>query len=362
MAANFTSPEPKPFKIAVSDDLLSFIKQRVDTARLPPGLDLPKGEEWSFGIPPSTISHLQEYWKTKYDWRTVEARINGHLKMFTLPISEGGENLNIHFVHHQSTHSNAIPLLFQHGWPGSFLEVDKIIDLLTAPEPGQQAYHVVAPSLPGFTFSDYPKGGEFNIQNMAAVDHKLMLALGYDKYIVQGGDWGSMIARIMAVDFPESCLGVHINMLGTGPPTWWRYPFHLAYLVAWAMLQGKDSAFQRMLWWQKEESGYFEIQGTKPLTLGYGLVDSPIGTLAWLREKMEPLVDDDFTWEEEEVCVWGALFFLFENVSRGVPLDILFPFKPFSLKTSTLETYLGSNGSKSPPEEVIANSSLMDRR
>ena len=151
-------------------------------------------------------------------------------------------------------------------------------------------------------------------------------------------------------------------MLGTGPPTWWRYPFHLAYLVAWAMLQGKDSAFQRMLWWQKEESGYFEIQGTKPLTLGYGLVDSPIGTLAWLREKMEPLVDDDFTWEEEEVCVWGALFFLFENVSRGVPLDILFPFKPFSLKTSTLETYLGSNGSKSPPEEVIANSSLMDRR
>jgi pimeloyl-ACP methyl ester carboxylesterase len=301
-------PEPKPFKIAVSDDLLSFIKQRVDTARLPPGLDLPKGEEWSFGIPPSTISHLQEYWKTKYDWRAVEARINGHLKMFTLPISEGGENLTMHFVHHQSTHSNAIPLLFQHGWPGSFLEVDKIIDLLTEPsEPGQQAYHVVAPSLPGFAFSDGPKGGEFNIQNMAAVDHKLMLALGYDKYIVQGGDWGSMIARIMAMDFPESCLGIHVNMLGTGPPTWWRYPFHMAYLVVWAMLQGKDSAFQRMLWWHREESGYLEIQGTKPLTLAYGLVDSPIGTLAWLRDKMEPLIGSDFTWGEEEAITWAMV-------------------------------------------------------
>jgi pimeloyl-ACP methyl ester carboxylesterase len=227
--------------------------------------------------------------------------------MFTLPISEGGENLTIHFVHHQSSRHDAIPLLFQHGWPGNFLEVDKIIDLLTSPEPGQQAYHVVAPSLPGFVFSEGPKGGNFTLKNMAAVDHKLMLALGYDKYIVQGGDWGSMVARFMALDFPESCVGIHTNMVAAGPPSWWRYPFHLGYLIVWAILQGKNSAFQRMLWWQKEESGYSEIQATKPLTVSYGLVDSPIGMLAWLRDKMEPLIDEGFTWNEEETITWAMV-------------------------------------------------------
>jgi hypothetical protein len=119
----------------------------------------------------------------KYDWRVVEARINTHLKMFTLPITEAGEDLTIHFVHHRSSHPDAIPLLFQHGWPGSFLEVDKIIDSLTNPEPGQQAYHVVAPSLPGFVFSTGPKGSDFILKNMAAADHKLMHALGYAKYM-----------------------------------------------------------------------------------------------------------------------------------------------------------------------------------
>lgn len=181
-------PTPLPFKIAVSDDLLSFIDQRVATARIIPGLDLPKDEAWSYGAPPATISQLRDYWVQKYDWRAVEARINGHLTMFTLPISEAGEELTIHFVHHRSAREGAIPLLFQHGWPGSFLEVDKIIDSLTSPPPGQQAYHLVAPSLPGFVFSDGVKGSDFDLRNMAAVDHKLMQALGYPKYIAQGGD------------------------------------------------------------------------------------------------------------------------------------------------------------------------------
>jgi pimeloyl-ACP methyl ester carboxylesterase len=183
--------EPKPFKIAVPDELLSFIDQRVATARLPPGLELPEKDTWSFGVPPATVSQLRDYWEKKYDWRAVEARINHHLKMFTLPISEACETMAIHFVHHQSDREGAIPLIFQHGWPGNFLEVEKIIDSLTSPkDPGQQAFHVVAPSLPGFGFSEGPKGGEFTLKNMAAVDHKLMLALGYDKYVAQGGDWG----------------------------------------------------------------------------------------------------------------------------------------------------------------------------
>jgi pimeloyl-ACP methyl ester carboxylesterase len=156
-----------------------------------------------------------------------EARINAHLKMFTLPNQEGDEGLQIHFVWHASERDGGIPLLFHHGWPGNFLEVDKIIDDLVSPvDPGKQAYHVVAPSLPGLVFSSSPQRQEFVIADMAAVNHKLMLALGYDKYMAQGGDWGSMVARIMGMRYPESCVTVHVNMT-VAPPSIWRYPLQL---------------------------------------------------------------------------------------------------------------------------------------
>jgi hypothetical protein len=114
---------PTPFKIAVPDSLLSFINSRVSTARLPPGLDLPEEKAWSHGVPPSAMQHLKSYWQNSYDWRAVESRINKHLKMFTMPIEEAGETLDMHFVWHESPREGAIPLLFQHGWPGNFLEV-----------------------------------------------------------------------------------------------------------------------------------------------------------------------------------------------------------------------------------------------
>lgn len=123
-------PLPTPFKIAVSDDFLSFIEQRVSTGRIPSGVDLPAGKEWARGVPVSTMTHLKEYWSTKYDWRAVEARINSHLKMFTMPIQQDGEEIVMHFVHHRSEREDAIPMLFQHGWPGSFLEVCFAIALL----------------------------------------------------------------------------------------------------------------------------------------------------------------------------------------------------------------------------------------
>jgi hypothetical protein len=116
--------QPTPFKLSVSDELLSFINQRVESARIPPGLQQPAGKEWADGAPPNIILELQEFWKTQFDWRKVEAKINKSLKMFTLPISEAGEDLTIHFVHHRSNQRGAIPLLFVHGWPGSFLEVN----------------------------------------------------------------------------------------------------------------------------------------------------------------------------------------------------------------------------------------------
>ena len=121
---------------------------------------------------------------------------------------------------------------------------------------------MVAPSLPGFAFSSGPTKQEFSLKDMASVNNKLMHALGYTKYIAQGGDWGSMIVRIMGTDFPESCVAVHVNMVVAGPPSWYRYPFHLAYLVLWASFQSKDSAFARMMWWRKEESGQVPLNCT----------------------------------------------------------------------------------------------------
>ncbi|KAH6674276.1 alpha beta-hydrolase [Halenospora varia] len=310
-------PTPTLFKVEVSNSFLSYINDRVATGRISGGgVKLPPGKEWARGIPPETMTHLQEYWKTKYDWRAVEARINSHLKMFTIPIKHDEEELTIHFVHHRSNREGAIPLLFQHGWPGNFLEVEKIIDSLTNPkDPSQQAYHVVAPSLPGFVFSDPSTNPNFNLLSIAAINNKLMLYLGYPKYIAQGGDWGSMVTRTMAVQFPDSCVGVHVNMTVAPPPSWWRATIIFFWFILWAIWTGKDKEGKlgRMQWWMTEESGYSEIQSTKPQALSYALTDSPIGMLAWLRDKMELLIDDDYTWTEEESITWAMLYLIAGN-------------------------------------------------
>ncbi|RDL37588.1 uncharacterized protein BP5553_05021 [Venustampulla echinocandica] len=266
-----SKPTPTPFKISISDTLLSFINDRVRTARIPGGVDLPPGKEWARGVPPSVMHHLQEYWTTKYDWRAVEARINSRLKMFTLPIEEEGEEFMMHFV-------------------------DKIIDSLVCPsDPNQQAYHVVAPSLPGFAFSSASSSPEFSVVNMASINNKLMHALGYSKYIAQGGDWGSMTSRAMGIAYPESCVAVHVNMLGTNPPSWWASPVAFVRFMLWAAWTSNQEGgkLNRMMWWGREE-----------------LVDSPLGMLAWLRDKMEPIVDDDFTWQDEDVITWAMMYII----------------------------------------------------
>lgn len=312
--------EPTPFKIAVSDDELEWISQRVKTARIPPGKDASEEDVWKTqGLPASYARRIQNYWANSYDWRRIEAQLNDELQQFTVPISHADEQHTIHFVHHRSKSPSAIPLLFIHGWPGSFLEVRKIIGLLTHPEEeGKQAYHVVAPSLPGFGFSSYPRKKVCPPWEISGVLAKLMHALDYDKFMIQGGDWGSMIGRLIATESPASVLGLHLNfVIGTPPSPVWN-PLAVAKLARAYMFKGagltefERAMFERMQWWNEAEAGYQKIQGTKPQTLNYGLVDSPLGMLCWLREKVHFIVDRDagFEWQDEEVITWAMPYIL----------------------------------------------------
>lgn len=305
------TPKPTPFTLNIPDDKLAWITDRVKTARLPPAKSLPSGREWDWGLPQDVASRMQKYWANEYDWRRTEDKINSQLKMYTLPISHEGEDLSIHFVHHPSPSPDAVPLLFLHGWPGSFLEVQPIIDELVNPaSPTAQAYHVVAPSLPGFGFSSYP-AAPFNVTKIAATMNKVMLALRYDKYICQAGDWGSIVVRVLAYDHPDHCVGIHLNFVPAVPPSAWNAPLAFGKLIFcyvtgwWGDFEGK--MLKRMKWWMDDESGYFAMQGTKPLTLANTLTDSPFGTLCWIREKVQNLKEEDFVWEDEEMITWAMV-------------------------------------------------------
>jgi pimeloyl-ACP methyl ester carboxylesterase len=182
------------------------------------------------------------------------------LPQFTLPIQvDGFEPLNIHFVHQTSSHKDAIPLIFIHGWPGHFNEVSKILPLLTEPVEGEQAFHVVAPSIPGFAFSSNPTRKGFNLHKIADTFNQLMLALGYKQYVSQGGDWGSSLTRMMGLLYPQNCRAVHVNMLKTvDPPTWYKNPLlwikMQSQLVSYT--QEEEAMIARARWFDTKESGY----------------------------------------------------------------------------------------------------------
>ncbi|KAF5352057.1 hypothetical protein D9758_009391 [Tetrapyrgos nigripes] len=300
----------KPYKLSVSQELLDWIDNRVKTARIIPDVAHEPGQEWADGTPSSVMTELVDYWKEKFDWRAVEKKINENFKMFTMDIKEGEEVITLHFVHHRSEREGALPLLVSHGWPGNFLEVENLLKLTDPEDPQAQAYHIVAPSIPGFTLSSSPSKPDFSIAKIAATYHKLMQGLGYTHYVAQGGDWGSFISRSIALQFPDACIGVHLNFMIGLPPSAIRYPFKIfSLLVRWFTAEEKKK-LARMQWWMKSESGYSRIQGTKPQTISYGLLDSPIGMLAWIREKLESLAEPDYVWDPEVVITWTILYLL----------------------------------------------------
>jgi epoxide hydrolase len=261
---------PERFEIAIPDDVLDDLRSRLARARWP--LD-PGNADWRYGTNRSWLADLVEYWRDGYDWRAQEARLNSFAQYRT-----SIDDQSIHFVHARSPNPDALPLLMTHGWPGSIVEFLDVIPRLTDPEAhggrAADAFHVVAPSLPGYAFSEPPRTRGWDVVRIARAFAELMERLGYTRYGAQGGDWGAQVAtRIGALD-PEHCAAIHLNMPIADRP------------ADPAPLTDEEQAdLAAMSYFQREESGYAIEQGTKPQTLGAALNDSPAGLVAWIVEK-----------------------------------------------------------------------------
>ena len=281
-ATGFAQPADEPivpFRIAVSDRVLADLQRRLDNTRFPSQID---GSGWDYGTDLAYMRELVQYWRHKYDWRAHERRLN-QLPQFKTTI----DGLEIHFVHQRSRLLNAKPVVLIHGWPGSFMEFTKVIDRFTEPvrfgASEQDAFHVVALSLPGFGFSGKPTERGFSPRKIAEVVAKLMTRLGYQRYGAQGGDWGGIIIRQLGLLDRSRLIGLHSNMCVasalTGPNANDGVPAE--------ELKRIDAIRERMA----TEIGYQQIQSTKPMTLGYGLNDSPVGLAAWIVEKFRTWSD-----------------------------------------------------------------------
>lgn len=271
----------RPFTIAVPDRVLADLEARLKNPRIPEPL---KGSGWDLGTDTTYLRQLVDYWRDRFDWRAAERRLN-QMEQFTTTI----DGLQVHFVHRRSTHANALPLLVTHGWPGSIAEFTKIIGPLTDPPAhgGQaaDAFHVVMPSIPGFGYSGKPAEAGWDPARIAKLEAALMARLGYSRYGVQGGDWGSIISTQVALADPAHVAGVHLNMCIGGPPPG---PDPNAGLSDRELARLKvRQAFQA------EETGYQQIQGTKPQTIGIALNDSPVALAAWIVEKFRTWCDCD---------------------------------------------------------------------
>jgi microsomal epoxide hydrolase len=269
----------RPFRIEVPQSDLDDLKRRIAATRWP---DEIPGVGWDRGVPIGYLRELAEYWRTRYDWRAVEARLN-EFPQFITEI----DGVNVHFMHIRSRHADALPLLITHGWPGTVAEFLKIVEPLTDPVPHggapSDAFHLVIPSIPGYAFSGGTGQVGWDTGRVAGAWIELMRRLGYDRYALQGGDWGTPISLRVGLADPTHVVGIHINMCVTLPPS---DP---------AALEGLDEAdlarLDHAARFIQDGMGWIRIQSTRPQTLSYALTDSPVGQLAWIVEKYKEWTD-----------------------------------------------------------------------
>ncbi|KAJ5342552.1 Alpha/beta hydrolase fold-1 [Penicillium brevicompactum] len=298
-----------PYKIAVSDEKLQRLRQKLEHTTFPDELD---DSGWDMGVPLGEIKRLVSIWRDQFDWRAQESKLNETLQQLNVRVAvDGFGDLDIHALHHKSGNPNAIPLLFIHGWPGSFLEATKLIPLLTQNDGDGPVFDMVAPSLPNFGFSQGVKKNKrgFGLAQYAETVHKVMMALGYSEYVVQGGDWGSMISRTISQFYPQHVQAIHLNFIPVIPPYPWRSPYQFLKSLVSVPFSAKDrSLIAQTVGYFTGANAYMKQQATRPQTLGYGLHDSPVGLLAWIYDKMHSW-SDDYQWTDEEILTWVSVYY-----------------------------------------------------
>jgi len=259
----------RPFEVSFADSDLIELRRRIDATRWP---DRETVGDDSQGVPLATMQELARHWATSYDWRKCEAKLNA-LPQFVTEI----DGLDIHFIHVRSKHEHALPLIVTHGWPGSVIEMLKIIEPLADPTAhggtAADAFHLVIPSLPGYGFSGKPTKSGWDLPRIGKAWVTLMKRLGYSQFVAQGGDWGGSLCDVMAEQAPPELLGIHSNFPGTvpsGPP-------------ASDLSPEEKRAYQQLTRLRSGHNAYGLIMGTRPQTM-CALVDSPVGLAAWLLD------------------------------------------------------------------------------
>ncbi len=279
-----TSEAVTPFQVAIPTAALEDLKVRLAATRFP---DKETVGDWSEGVPLAKMKALVEYWRSGYDMRRIERRLNS-VPQYRTQI----DGLGIHFLHVRSKHQNALPIILTHGWPGSVIEFLKVVGPLTDPTAHggtpDDAFHVVVPSLPGYGFSDKPTERGWGLPHIAKAWAMLMNRLGYTSWVAQGGDWGAGVTTWMAKQHVEGLKAIHLNLPILFPPPVEREP-----------TAEEKAAIAKLTAFANNGMGYSKLQSTRPQTIGYSLSDSPAGQAAWIYEKFAQWTDTNNEPEQE---------------------------------------------------------------
>jgi pimeloyl-ACP methyl ester carboxylesterase len=299
---------PKAFSIAVPEFKIQRLKQKLSVIDWPSEAD--DADSWSRGPPLRDIKRLADRWANGWDWRNAESRFNAIPQFMTNINIDGFGDFNVHFIHQRSSIKHAIPLCFVHGWPGSFIEVTKILPMLVEGSPDQPAFHVVCPSLINFGFSDECTKPGFNVNHHAETCHKLMLQLGYSEYVTQGGDLGYFATHLMALKYSQHVKGWHINMMVPERPDPKKHPELMKQIEAHNPTARDEQDARRRQDVATNLMGYYRIQETKPALMAIALTDSPVALLSWIYDKLHTWSDySNYTWSDDEVLDWVSIYY-----------------------------------------------------
>src|SRR3954447_13649924 len=329
MATVETANEIRPFQFDIPKEALEDLRRRIEATRLP---SKELVEDRSQGVQLATIHELATYWSTEYDWRKAEARLNA-LPQFTTEI----DSVNIHFIHVRSPHEDALPLIMTHGWPGSVMEMIDSVGPLTDPTAhgagAEDAFHLVLPSLPGYGFSGEPAEVGWDLVRTARAWAELMDRLGYGRYVAQGGDVGAGVSDTMGRQAPEGLIGIHTNLLVPA--------------LSDAMPTDTDeerAAAAQIATFQQSGNGYFVEMATRPQTIGYGLLDSPVALAAWMLDH-----DTDAYDKIARAFVDGEPS---GNLTRDNVLDNIMAYWVTGTGASAARSYWEAYGPGTPPGQV----------